>query len=136
MLETISMLCFARYGRHCEVRTQRARASLRIPSDPFLPIFPLMWRGVRGSSYRGGGLPLLTPSRNDNTTSPPPPPPHGYVMCMYVSPLSFLCAWTLFKIYARHFLSKKGRGVTCVARPHGRHFRLFRMCVYKGVWFA
>ena len=68
-------------------RLNRERASLRIPSDPFLPIFPLMWRGVRGSSYRGGGLPLLTPSRNDNTTSPPP---HVYVMCMYVSLLFFL----------------------------------------------
>ena len=68
--------------RRRNVDCVRERASLLIPSDPFLPMFPLMWRGVRGSSYRGGVLPLLALSRNDNTTSPLTP--YMYVVCVYV----------------------------------------------------
>ena len=82
------------------------RASLRIPSDPFLPVFPLMWRGVRGSSYRGGGLPLLTPSRNDNTTSPPPPSPCVCVCYVCTLFLSYVCGRSLKSVRGTFFQRK------------------------------
>ena len=68
-----------------------------------------MWRGVRRSSYRGGGLPLLTPSRNDNTTSPPSPLPMCMLcVCMY---LFFLSCVRSLKPMRGIFFQRKGGGL-------------------------